>query len=123
MFLAVVAVVLALLGTVYRVYFWRVREDVYRGPHLHARLDAIFEPYIGQALTDDHRRALEAQADTLFRDIMTGVGLVPDGWTVLVQADELLGPVPRLKGPDGKLLHVADFEQRLRDGRIDFSTS
>ena len=110
---------IALLGIAYRIYFMRVREDVYRGPRLHARIDALFEPYTGQRLDPDSLRTLEAQADAMFRDIITGVGLVPEGWTLLVQLDDVLGPVPRLKGPAGQLLHVADFEQSLRDGTID----
>ena len=122
MSLGFVALVFALLGILYRIYFMRTGEDVLRGPHLHARLDAIFEPHVGEALSEDQLRALEARADTMFRDIMTGVGLVPTGWTVMVQADDVLGPVLKLQGPDGQVLHVADFEQRLRDGGIDLST-
>ena len=109
----------AALGIAFRIFFMRVREDVFRGPHLHARLDALFEPYIGQHLSSDSIQELESQADVMFRDVITGVGLLPHGWSVLVHTDDVLGPVPRMKGPDGQLLHVADFEQRLRDGRIE----
>jgi len=121
MFFGVVAAAFAILGIAYRIYFMRTREDVFRGPHLRARIDAMFEPYTGQRLSADRLRALESEADVLFRDIVTGVGLVPDGWTVQVHIDDLLGPVPRLKGPDGQLLYPADFEQRIRDGRIDLA--
>jgi hypothetical protein len=121
MFFGYLAGIFAALGIAYRIYFMRTQEDVFRGPHLHDRLDALFDPYVGQTLDQDAIRTLQAQADELFRDIITGVGLVPDGWTVLVHIDEMLGPVPRLTGPDGELLHIADFEQRLRDGRIDLS--
>jgi|SRR6188768_2257140 len=110
---------LILLGLAARIHFMRTREDVFHGPQLHARLDALFEPYVGQRPTPELVATLEAEADTLFRDILTGVGLVPNDWHLLVQVDELLGPVPRLRGPDGQLLHLADFELRLRDGRID----
>lgn len=122
MLLGSIAGIFALLGIAYRIYFMRVREDFFRGPHLHARIDAMFEPYLGQRVSEDGLRALQSQADGMFRDIMTGVGLVPDGWTLLVHVDDLLGPVPKLKGPNGQLLDVADFEQRIRDGKIDLST-
>ncbi|HET7543896.1 MAG TPA: hypothetical protein VFK05_28690 [Polyangiaceae bacterium] len=105
-----------------RIYFMRAREDVFRGPNLYARIDALFEPYAGQQLSPEIVAHLEAEADTLFRDIVTGVGLVPNHWRLLVHVDDVLGPVPRLRGPNGQLLDVADFEQRLRDGRINLSS-
>lgn len=73
MSLALIAVVLLAFRLGIRIYFMRTREDVFRGPHLHARIDALFEPYIGHQPTPELVAALQSQADKLFRDIVTGV--------------------------------------------------
>jgi len=112
---------LVIVGFAIRILLMRDNEDVLRGPHLHARLDVIFEPHAGQRLSPDAVLALQARADTEFRDIMTGVGLVPDPWCVRVHLDDVLGPVPRVHGPAGQVLHVGEFEQRVLDGRIELT--
>ena len=119
MILAVILLLLSIPALGLRIYFMRQTEDTYRGPHLHARVHAIFDAYDGVQLAPAELRALELRADTAFRDIITGVGLVPTGWGLRVHVDELLGPVPRIHGPDDEVLDVAEFERRLRDGEID----
>lgn len=122
LFLEIIVSAIIVFGVGTRIYFMRAREDVFRGPHLHARIDALFEPYSGQKPSPRVLALLQTEADTLFRDVMTGVGLVPNDWQLLVQVDDVMGPVPHLRGPEGQLLHIADFEQRLRDGRIDLTS-
>jgi len=114
---------LVALAVALRLYFLRTRGATPRGPNLHARIDALFEPYVGQELPPEVVAALQSQADNLFRDIVTGVGLLPNDWRLLVHMDDVLGPVPRVRGPSGELLHVADFEQRLYDGRIELPST
>jgi hypothetical protein len=109
---------LALSWVLLRAHFQQGRSDVFVGPRLHERMEELFEPHLGQAVSPAVARELEAQANRLFNDVMTGVALVPDGWRVVVQNDEALGPVPRLQGPNGQLLDVAEFEQRVREGRL-----
>lgn len=123
MILELVVGAVLVFGLANRVYFMRRRETAFRGPRLHARIDALFDAYVGQNLAPEVVAALQAEADRLFRDVLTGVGLVPNEWRLVVQIDELLGPVPRVGGPDGQLLHVADFEQRIQDGRIDLPSA
>jgi hypothetical protein len=119
MILAVILLLLTIPALGLRIYFMRQTENTYRGPHLHARLHAMFDAYDGVQLAPAELRSLELRADTAFRDIITGVGLVPTGWGLRVHLDELLGPFPRIHGPNGQVLDVAEFERRLRDGELD----
>jgi hypothetical protein len=121
MVLAIGVVLLVLIGTMLRIRFARGHSDVLVGPQLHSRIQARFEPLEGARLSPEGLRSLELQADADFRDILTGVGLVPTGWSVRVVLDDVLGPVPRVHGPDGEVLTVADFEHRLREGRLELA--
>jgi hypothetical protein len=94
-----------------------------RGPELHERLDALLAPYEGQSLAADALRELQDRANTLFRDIVTGAGLLPDDWSVVLELDDVLGPVARLHGPDGLILGVAELERKLRDGTIELPSA
>jgi hypothetical protein len=114
-------VLLVLIGTILRIRFARGHNDVLVGPQLQSRIQALFEPFEGSRLSPEGRRSLELQADAAFRDILTGVGLVPTGWSVRVTLDDVLGPVPRVHGPDGEVLTVADFERRLREGHLELA--
>lgn len=102
----------------FRIRYHRARQDALYGPNLYDRIQAILEPYEGQQLSRDSLVILEAEAATAFRDILTGVGLRPGRWKLRVHADEVLGPVPHVHGPEGEVMDLADFEQRLREGRI-----
>lgn len=66
-----------------------------------------------------HQQELEAQANRSFEDAVTGLGLLPGDWRVEVSIDDILGPVPRMLGPGGQRLHIADFERRLIGGEIE----
>ncbi len=115
------AMAFVLLGVFLRLFFMRQREDYFRGPHLYQRIQVLLDPFEGHALGDEELARLEAKAADEFRNVLTGVGIVPEPWVLRVHADELLGPVARVHGPAGEVLSVAEFEQRLRDGRIDLS--
>lgn len=109
---------LAVAGLVLRGHFMRVDDDELRGPNLHERLEALLAPYEGQQPSPDALRELEVHANTVFRDAITGVGLIPNDWSLVLELDEVLGPVARLHGPGGAVLGTADFERALRDGAV-----
>lgn len=118
MVFAIGIVLLVLIATILGIRFGGGRDDVLVGPQLHSRLHALFEPFEGAPLSPEGLSSLELQADAAFRDILTGVGVVPTGWSVRVTLDDVLGPVPSVHGPDGEMLTVAEFEHRLREGRL-----
>ena len=103
--------------------FRDVSNGAFSGVQLHDRIDALFEPSVGQQPTPELVASLQAEADALFRDILTGAGLVPNEWRVLVHVDDVLGPVPRIHGPNGQELQVAAFEQRLLEGTLVLPTA
>lgn len=121
MFLAIGALVLVLVVMIVRIRFARGHNDVLVGPQLHARLQDLFAPYEGSHPTPESLQELERRADTAFRDILTGVGLVPTDWAIRVVIDDILGPVPHVHGPHGVTLTVADFEHQLREGVLDLA--
>ena len=106
-----------------RIRHVRHDHDVRFGPHLHDRVMAIFDSVEAASLDDDEMRTLELHAQQCFDDVLTGVGLVASGWRVRVQSDEVLGPMPHLVGPDGSVFTLAEFEVRLRDGRIELEAA
>jgi hypothetical protein len=117
--LSVSALLLLCFGVWTRVRFLRTSQEVFFGPNLHDRIDAIFGPYEGTQLSQEALDTLEAEAGRAFDDILTGVGLVPEGWRLGVRLDDLLGPVPEIHGPKGQVLAVAAFEKRLRERQIE----
>jgi hypothetical protein len=114
-------ILLALLVIVVQIQSGKDSGEVLSGPQLHARLERLLSPYEGAKLTAAARTALEAQADAEFRDALTGVGLVPTGWAIRLDQDELLGPVARVHGPSGQVLSVAELERHLGDGSVSMS--
>lgn len=118
MLLAFCLLLFAVLGGSLRLRASRDPRNVLSGPNLHYRIQALFEPFEGARVTPEERESLEQRADTLFRDILTGVGLVPIGWDVRVELDDVLGPVPRVHGPLGEVMAIAAFEHRLREGSL-----
>lgn len=109
------ALVVAAVITVVAFRFVHAR----RGPRLYDRIRAILDPYEGQQLSSDSLVILQAEASTAFHDILAGVGLDAGPWKLRLHADDVLGPVARVHGPGGEVMDVADFEHRLRQGRID----
>ena len=117
--LGVASLLLLGFGVWIRIRFLRTSQEVFFGPNLHDRIEAIFGPYEGMQISPDALETLEAEAGRAFDDILTGVGLVFDGWTLRVRLDDLLGPIPEIHGPKGQVLAVAAFEKRLRERQID----
>ena len=109
------ALVVAALVTVMAFRFMHARQ----GPRLHDRVQAILDPYEGQQLSPDSLVILQAEASTAFHEILAGVGLTAGPWKLRVHADDVLGPVARIHGPGGAVMAVADFEHRLKQGRIE----
>jgi hypothetical protein len=117
----VVGVIVALAvvsALVFRVAKMRAHHDLHFGPHLHSRVMRILEPYEGNQLPIGRLRELQRAAQETFDDTLTGVGLVPTGWRIELDCDDLLGPVAHVIGPDKQRFPLAEFEARLRDGRI-----
>lgn len=94
------------------------RDGPFSAPLLLERIDALFVRYEGQRPSAAEVEQLERDASRLFRDIITGLGYLPDDWSLRVHVDELLGPVPRLHGPEGLVLGLAVFDRGLRDGSL-----
>jgi hypothetical protein len=98
-----------------------LREHHYRhfGPNLYYRILDLLEPFAARRLSNEHLEQLELQAQALFEDILTGVGLVPAEWRVKLVLDDVRGPIPTVIKTDGETLTLAEFEGRLRNGKID----
>ncbi len=88
--------------------------DLFFSPSLHARIEALLDPFEGRVVSAAVLGELQSHAQRVFEDAVTGLGLLPGEWRVEVTCDELLGPVSAMVGPEQQCLHVADFEQRLR---------
>ena len=120
----VVVFAVILVGGLYmRIRFMRTAHDVMFGPNLHDRIHAIFDPFEGQRVSQATLEQLEVAASRAFEDILTGVGLLPGDWKLKVHVDDVLGPIPRLHGPDGQVLEVATFEQRVRTREIELPSA
>ena len=83
-------------------------------PSLYTRIESILEPFEERQVTPEQLKQLERSVNDVFEDAITGVGLLPGEWRVSLTVDEILGPVPRMRGPNDAELRVAEFEQRLR---------
>lgn len=105
-----------------RIRYMRARHEAFFGPHLYAQIEAMFEPFEGKQVDDEVLIQLEREAARKFEDILNGVGLLSSGWHLKVELDDLLGPVPRIHGPNGQLLTVSAFEHRLRTGALELRT-
>jgi hypothetical protein len=121
--LSVFSVLLLCFGVWIRIRFLRTFKEVYFGPNLHDRIDPIFAPCEGMQLSQEALDTLEAEAGRAFDDILTGVGLVPEGWKLKVRLDDLLGPVPEVHGPKARVLALAAFEKGLRERQIELPSA
>lgn len=109
---------IALLGLALGGFASRRRDGFFQAPLLRERIDALFTPFEGRQPSSAELEQLQRQASELFRDIITGLGYLPEQWSLHVHVDELLGPLPRFHGPDGQVLGLAVFDRRLRDGSL-----
>lgn len=116
-----IGVVAAMLRIAFRVYSMRTRNGLYFGPRLYQRFSEVLDQYEGEQVSPEVLQALQSRLDQLFFDVITGVGLVPDSWEVQVVLDDVLGPTARICSRTGEVLSVAEFEQRLRDGRLELA--
>jgi hypothetical protein len=62
---------------------------------------------------------LTRDAQRLFENVITGLGLLPGEWSLQVRVDELPDPLPQLHGPNGQVVGLGVFERGLVDGSLD----